>query len=66
MKGWIKQIRRFALVLCCTTLSFFHSQARAETAGNVVHTTAKAAADLPAGIPTDYDLILIIGNSTDN
>ncbi|MBR2925802.1 MAG: D-alanyl-D-alanine carboxypeptidase [Clostridia bacterium] len=43
MKGWIKQIRRFALVLCCTTLSFFHSQARAETAGNVVHTSAKAA-----------------------
>jgi hypothetical protein len=43
MKGWMQQFRRFALVLCCTTLPFFHSQARAEAAGNVVHTTAKAA-----------------------
>ena len=30
------------------------------------HTTTKTAADLPAGIPTDYDFILIIGNSTNN
>ena len=39
MKRWIEQIRRFMLVLCCTTLSLLNTHARAET----VDTSAKAA-----------------------
>lgn len=43
MKGLMQKIRKLALVLCCTVLSLLNSHARAETAGTVVHTSAKAA-----------------------